>query len=94
MPNFAGAMPVSALDLARQSLWLAMWLSLPALGAGAAAGVTVSALSSRLGAQDAVLTQLPRSLAVAAALGGAGAWMATSLVRFTVMVWGQLGGVS
>lgn len=79
-----------AVELGRQALWLALWASLPALAAGAFAGLAVGVMAQRLGAHDAAVQHLPRAMAVGAAVALGGTWMARALVTFAHNLWAAL----
>ncbi len=79
-----------AIQLGRQALWLALWASLPALAAGAVAGLAVGALTQRLGAHDPAVQHLPRAMAVGAAVALGGAWMARALITFAHSLWSSM----
>ncbi len=71
---------------AQEALLLAVTLSLPVLAVALVVGVLVSVVQTVTQIQDATLAQLPRLLAVAAALAFTGPWMARHLAAFAVRV--------
>ncbi|MEZ4394582.1 MAG: flagellar biosynthetic protein FliQ [Polyangiales bacterium] len=79
-----------AVELAREALLLAAWLSGPALLAGFAATALVGFAASRAQLHDPALSLVPRALAVTAALALAGGWMGVTLLRFTRALWGAM----
>jgi type III secretory pathway component EscS len=84
-------MPVEQLGaLVMQALQLALWLSLPALVASAAAGALSGVVQGATQVQDAALGFVPRLLAVAAALLLSAGWMSDRIVAFTAQVFGAL----
>jgi flagellar biosynthesis protein FliQ len=70
-----------------QALQLALWLSLPALGAAVIAGAISGALQAATQVQDAALGFVPRLLAVALALFLSAAFMGERLTAFTSALW-------
>ena len=84
-------MPIEQLGaVVMQALELALWLSLPALLASAAAGALSGVLQGATQVQDPALGFVPRLLAVAAALLLSVGWMSDRLVAFTAQVFGAL----
>jgi len=71
-----------AVDLARQALWVAAKLSLPVLLTGLAVGLVVAALQAATQVQDATVNQVPKMLAVGAALFLAMPWLLATLVEY------------
>jgi len=65
------------------ALMLALWLALPALGAGFAVALLVGLAQAFSQLSDPSLNAIPRSLAVFLSLGAAGTWMAQKLVAYT-----------
>ena len=74
-------------ELTQQALYIALWLSLPALAVGAVVGVCVGLIASATQASDPALSHLPRMLAVALVLVGFGGVGATALVHFAHEIW-------
>jgi flagellar biosynthesis protein FliQ len=79
-----------ALELARESLLLAMLLSAPALAAAFGASALVGFVAARAQVSDPAVSHAPRALAVTAALALGGAWMGATLLRFTRALWDAL----
>lgn len=79
-----------AIELARESLLLAMLLSGPALAASLAVALVVGYVAARAQLTDPAVTHAPRALAVTAALTLCGAWMGATLLRFTRALWDAL----
>jgi flagellar biosynthetic protein FliQ len=71
-----------AVDLARQALWVAAKLSLPVLLTGLAVGLVVAVLQAATQVQDATVNQVPKMLAVGAALFLAMPWLLATLVEY------------
>lgn len=77
-------MGVDALTrLIAESLYLALWVSAPALLTALAIGLGVAVLSTATQVQEQSLQYVPKLVGVAIALALAGAWMADQLVGFT-----------
>lgn len=83
-------MVTRAVELVREALLLAALLSGPGLVAGFAATALVGFAASRAQLHDPALTQVPRALAVTAALALAGGWIGITLLRFTRALWGAM----
>lgn len=75
--------PALLVEQARQALWLAVALGLPAVGVAALVGAFVAALQAATQIQDPTLAHLPRLLAVAAVLAVLGPRMGRELSTFT-----------
>lgn len=86
-------MQTRALELAREALLLAILLSLPVLVAALVVGAAMGWVASRAQLSDPAVTQGPRVVAVGVALALGGAWMGTTLLRFTRALWDALPGL-
>lgn len=73
----------TALGLAQQSLWIALKIAGPAIGAGMVVGVAVSVFQAATQIQEQSLLFVPKMLALLATLALLGGWMMTHLVEFT-----------
>ena len=73
---------MTALDVLREGMMLALVLSAPALLAALAVGLVVGALQAATQIHEGTVAFVPRLVAVFAALILAGPWMGASLVRF------------
>jgi len=79
----------SSVDLIRQTLWAAFWLSAPLLIIGFLAGVVVSLAQIVTSMQDSAVGTVPR---LAAFLGGTALllpWMLSRLMTFTTTLFGD-----
>lgn len=84
-------MPASDLiELLRQSLYLVLLLSGPALVASLGIGLAVGVAQATTQIQDAALSHVPKIAAVAIALVAGGSWMTAELVSFTERLWSNL----
>ncbi len=75
-------MPPDAAHLLSEALQLVLLLSLPPVLAAWTAGGLVSALATRLGAADPVLSAVPRAAAALLGVFLAGPWIVEHAVRF------------
>jgi len=73
--------------LIAESLYLALWISAPALGAAVVIGTLAAVLSAATQVQEQSLSFVPKLVGVAVVLAAAGGWMATELVGFTDSLW-------
>lgn len=80
----------TVIRLATESLYLALWISLPALAVSAVIGVLIGLLQSVTQVQEQTLTFVPKLVAVSFVLMVAGGWMGHELLRFTANVWDLL----
>lgn len=80
-----------AVDLARQALWMAAKVSLPVLLAGMAVGLVVAVLQAATQVQDAAVNQVPKMLAVGAALFLAMPWILATLAEYCVALVRDMG---
>lgn len=81
-------MPLS--DLARlssEALYLALWVSAPALLVALIIGLATSILSTATQIQEQSLSFVPKLIGVSVALAVFGGWMATQVVAFTDQLW-------
>ena len=69
-----------------QALELALWLSLPALGASLLVSAISAALQAATQVQDPALSFVPRLIAVSLALFASASWMADRLIAFAAGV--------
>lgn len=70
-----------------QSLYLALWLSVPVLAVSFFVGLATGVFSAATSIQSDALQFTPKLLAVALALVFFGAWMVAELVHFTQELW-------
>lgn len=73
--------------LAAESLYLALWVSAPALGAALVVGTVIAMLSAATQVQEQSLSFVPKLVGVSLVLAAAGGWMASQLVGFTDQLW-------
>ena len=82
--------PDSAVQLVRDALMMAFWLSVPVLVVGFAASVVISLLQIVTSIQDATFNTVPRLAAVLAALILSMPWMLQKAMTYTVALLGDL----
>lgn len=73
--------------LSAETLYLVLWVSLPALAASLVVGLGLGVLQAVTQVQEQTLTFVPKLVAVAAVLALLGGWMTGELVRFTTELW-------
>jgi flagellar biosynthetic protein FliQ len=83
--------PESVIDIIKQALMMAFWLSAPLLVAGFVAGVFISLIQVVTSMQDAAFNTVPRLAAFLAALLIALPWMLGQIVSYTTGLLGNLG---
>jgi flagellar biosynthetic protein FliQ len=76
----------SAIALATEALYLALRLSLPALGVAFSLALLLGFLQSATKLGEPALVAIPRALAVGLCLAFSGAWLARELLAFTARV--------
>lgn len=69
--------------LIAEALYLALWVSAPALVVALVVGLVVAVLSAATQVQEQSLTFVPKLVGVSIVLAVFGSWMATQLVGFT-----------
>jgi flagellar biosynthetic protein FliQ len=82
--------PSLAVELIRQALATALWISLPLLAVGLVAGVAVSLLQLVTSLQDPAFGSVPRLGAFLAAFLLFLPWMFLKLMTYTAALWGDL----
>ena len=81
--------PDSAVQLIRDALMLAFWLSVPLLVVGFAASIVVSLLQIVTSIQDMTFNTVPRLAAVLVALIVAMPWMLQKAMSYTIALLGD-----
>ena len=82
--------PEFVIGFARQSIELALIISLPMLGIGLAVGVIISVLQAATQIQEMTLTFIPKILAVILAMVLFGSWMLAKMLEFTISIFNNL----
>ncbi len=80
-------------SLGHEALLLALWVSLPPLGAALLVGLVVGALQAATQIQDPGVAVVPRLCAVIGALAIASPWIAAQVVRFAAACLEQVSGI-
>jgi len=75
--------PEFVIGLARQSIEIALAISLPMLGIGLAVGITISVLQAATQVQEMTLTFIPKIISIFLALLFAFPWIMDKMVTFT-----------
>jgi flagellar biosynthetic protein FliQ len=83
--------PESVVDIIRQALMTAFWLSAPLLVVGFVAGVIISLIQVLTSMQDSAFSTIPRLAAFLAALLLALPWMLKKMEAYTIGLLGDLG---
>jgi len=82
--------PDSVVEIIRQSLMAAFWLSAPLLAIGLVAGVAVSLLQIVTSIQDTAFSAVPRLMAFLVGILLLLPWMLSKLMAYTVSIVGDL----
>jgi len=83
--------PEAVVELVRQALLTAFWLSAPLLAIGFVAGVAISLVQIATSMQDNAFSTIPRLVAFVAALLFLMPWMLHRTVTYTTLLLGNLG---
>ena len=79
----------AAIDIFRQALMTAFWVSLPLLVVGVIAGVAVSVIQIATSIQDSSFGAVPRLTAFLVGLLFLLPWMTSKLVTYTIALFGD-----
>lgn len=83
--------PHQAVEIMRQALWMAFWVSLPLLAIGFLASVVISLVQIITSIQDASFGAVPRLIAFLGGLLIFLPWMTTRLLSYTIRLLSELG---
>jgi len=83
--------PEAVVEIIRQALMTAFWLSAPLLVVGFAAGIIISLIQVVTSMQDSAFSTIPRLAAFLVALLLSLPWMLKKMVAYTTVVLGDLG---
>lgn len=83
--------PESVIEIIRQALMMAFWLSAPLLAVGFAAGVVISLVQVLTSMQDSAFSTIPRLAAFLLAFLFALPWMLKQMTTYTAGILGDLG---
>ncbi|HWR49655.1 MAG TPA: flagellar biosynthetic protein FliQ [Bryobacteraceae bacterium] len=81
--------PQLAVDIVRQALMAAVWVSAPLLIAGFVVGIAISLFQVATSMQDPGVTTVPRLAGFLVALAVALPWMLQRLMSYTVALFGD-----
>jgi flagellar biosynthetic protein FliQ len=81
----------AVVQLFREALLAAFWLSLPLLATGFVAGILISLVQIVTSMQDSAFATVPRLAAFLVALMVFLPWMLMRLVSYTTLIWGDFG---
>ena len=82
--------PDSVVEIIRQTLMAAFWLSAPLLAIGLVAGVVVSLLQIVTSIQDTAFSAVPRLMAFLVGIMLLLPWMLSKLMAYTISIVGDL----
>ncbi len=83
--------PELAIQLVREALFTALWLSAPLLAVGFVAGIVVSFVQILTSIQDSAFNAIPRLIAFLAAFVLAMPWMLQKMTVYMTGILGDLG---
>ena len=83
--------PGFAVELCRNALMAAFWISLPLLAIGFAAGIVVSLVQTITSMQDSSFGTAPRLAAFLVGLLAVLPWMLSRAMAYTTVLFGDLG---
>ena len=74
-------------DMAREAMYLIIWVSLPVLLVSLVVGLIISIFQTVTSIQEQTLTFVPKIIAIFLALIFFGQWMMNSMVEYMVELW-------
>jgi flagellar biosynthesis protein FliQ len=83
--------PELVIQILRQALMMAFWLSAPLLAVGFVVGIVISLIQIITSIQDTGFSTIPRLVAFLAAFLLAMPWMLKQLTSYTLVLMGNLG---
>lgn len=83
--------PEYVIQILREALMMAFWLSAPLLAVGFVAGIVISLLQIVTSIQDSAFSTIPRLCAFLATFILALPWMLQKMTTYTVVILGDLG---
>lgn len=81
----------TVVEVMRQALMMAFWLSAPLLAIGFVAGIAISLAQIATSIQDNAVSSIPRLVAFLAGLLLVLPWMLQKMVAYTTALFGNLG---
>ena len=85
--------PETVLDIGRESLWLAVMLAGPLLGAALAVGLFIGVIQAATQIQEMTLSFIPKLLALVVVLFIVGPWMLRIVVTFSERLFMDIPGL-
>ena len=83
--------PETVVEIIRQALMMAFWLSAPLLAVGFIAGIAISLVQIATSIQDNAVSSIPRLVAFLAGLLLLLPWMLQKITAYTTILLGNLG---
>ena len=83
----------AVVDLARESLFIIMIISLPLLGVALIVGLVIGIFQAATSINEMTLTFVPKLAAVGLAMAVFGGWMINTMVDFTRMIFQRIPGL-
>jgi flagellar biosynthetic protein FliQ len=83
--------PEMVIQILREALMMAFWLSAPLLAVGFVAGIAISLVQITTSIQDSAFSTIPRLCAFLATFILALPWMLQKITTYTVVIFGDLG---
>jgi flagellar biosynthetic protein FliQ len=83
----------AVVDLARESLFIIMIISLPLLGVALVVGLAIGIFQAATSINEMTLTFVPKLAAVGLAMAVFGGWMINTMVDFTRMIFQRIPGL-
>jgi flagellar biosynthetic protein FliQ len=82
--------PETVIEIMRQALMIAFWLSAPLLAIGFIAGIAISLVQIATSIQDNAVSSIPRLTAFLAGLLLLLPWMLHKIIAYTTVLFGNL----
>jgi flagellar biosynthetic protein FliQ len=83
----------AVVDLAKESLFIIMIVSLPLLGVALVVGLAIGVFQAATSINEMTLTFVPKLAAVGLAMAVFGGWMINTMVDFTRMIFQRIPGL-
>jgi flagellar biosynthetic protein FliQ len=80
----------TVIDLARETVWVALILAAPALAVGMIVGIAIAIFQAVTSVQEQTMTLVPKLLCVCVTLLLIMPWMLTTLLEFTRRMFGGI----
>jgi flagellar biosynthetic protein FliQ len=83
----------AVVDLAKESLFIIMIVSMPLLGVALVVGLAIGVFQAATSINEMTLTFVPKLAAVGLAMAVFGGWMINTMVDFTRMIFQRIPGL-